>query len=148
MKKTLTIFALTMLCFLPIHAQKEEISDYDLIKAIEMFEMGYESDGMEYLDQHLQKNPKSCAGYVLRAGMYAQQKKYGPALMDINNAIKYWNKGDRVKKYSGLPYPVVIGRRASVAACPACGNISAEGSEVCTECACILRSDGDFRETY
>ena len=102
MKKTLTIFALTMLCFLPIHAQKEEISDYDLIKAIEMFEMGYESDGMEYLDQHLQKNPKSCAGYVLRAGKYAQQKKYGPALMDINNAIKYWNKGDRVKKY--YPY--------------------------------------------
>ena len=101
-----------------------------------------------YPKGYLKPNEKPRYGGIASITLLDDNGKRRKVYLATKNHLSLYLDGDRVKKYSGLPYPVVIGRRASVAACPACGNISAEGSEICTECACILRSDGDFPETY
>ncbi len=46
--------------------------------------------------------------------------------------------GDRILKYAGLPYPLIISREARRKACPACGAITEWGDETCLECALIF----------
>ena len=97
-----------------------------------------------YPKGYLKPNEKPRYGGIASITLLDDNGKRRKVYLATKNHLELYLDGDRVKKYSGLPYPVVVGRRAQRAACPACGNISAEGSEVCTECACILRSDGDF----
>lgn len=93
MKKVLLTTALLLimglhLCF----AQKSQSSDYNLRKAYELLEQKDEKEAMKYINQYINENPKSSNGYIFRAGLYQNQNKFGQALMDINNAIKHWDK--------------------------------------------------------
>lgn len=103
MKKVLLTTALLLimglhLCF----AQKSQSSDYNLRKAYELLEQKDEKEAMKYINQYINENPKSSNGYIFRAGLYQNQNKFGQALMDINNAIKHWDKNEDVPKYA--PY--------------------------------------------
>ena len=103
MKKVLLTTALLLIMGLQLcYAQKSQPSDYNLRKAYELLEQKDEKEALKHINQYIVDNPKSCQGYVFRAGLYQRQTKYGQALMDINNAIKYWRKGDEVPRYS--PY--------------------------------------------
>jgi clan AA aspartic protease (TIGR02281 family) len=86
------------MCF----AQKEQTSDYNLRKAYELLEQNDEKEALKYVSQHITDNPKQSNGYILRAGIYKRNKKYGQALIDINNAIKHWDKKEEIAKHA--PY--------------------------------------------
>lgn len=103
MKKILSITTVLLIMGLQMcYAQKNQSSDYNLRKAFEMLEQNDEKEALKYVNQHITDNPKLSNGYMLRASLYQHQKKYGQALMDINNAIKHWDKKEDVQKYS--PY--------------------------------------------
>lgn len=103
MKKILSITTVLLIMGLQMcYAQKNQSSDYNLRKAFEMLEQNDEKEALKYVNQHITDNPKLSNGYMLRASLYQHQKKYGQALMDINNAIKLWDKKEDVQKYS--PY--------------------------------------------
>lgn len=103
MKKILSIAAILLAMGLQMcYAQKNQSSDYNLHKAYEMLDQKDEKEALKYINQHITDNPKLSNGYIFRAGLYRCQKKYGQALMDINNAIKNWDKKEDVPKYS--PY--------------------------------------------
>ena len=97
---TATIFLIMGLQ--PCFAQKNQTSDYNLHKAYELLEQKNEKEAMKHINQYIIDNPKRSNGYIFRADLYQRQKKYGQALMDINNAIKHWDRSEDVPKHS--PY--------------------------------------------
>lgn len=86
----------------PCFSQKNQTSDYNLHKAYELLEQKNEKEAMKHINQYIIDNPKHSNGYIFRAGLYQRQKKYDQALMDINNAIKHWDKSEDVPKH--FPY--------------------------------------------
>ncbi|MCS2388983.1 hypothetical protein NXV57_16455 [Bacteroides thetaiotaomicron] len=103
MKKVLLTTVLLLIIGLQLcSAQKSQPSDYNLRKAYELLEQKDEKEAMKYINQYINENPKSSNGYIFRAGLYQNQNKFGQALMDINNAIKHWDKNEDVPKYA--PY--------------------------------------------
>lgn len=93
MRKVLLTTVLLLIIGLQLcSAQKSQPSDYNLRKAYELLEQKDEKEAMKHINQHIKDNPKSSDGYIFRAGLYQRQNKYGQALMDINNAIKHWDK--------------------------------------------------------
>ena len=95
MKKILLTIAIFFFMGLQsCYAQKSSSSDYNLRKAYELYDNDEEAEAMKYVNMHIKENPKSSSGYTFRAGLYQNQEKYGLALTDINNAIKFWKKGD------------------------------------------------------
>ena len=100
MKKVLFTTALLLIMGLQLcFAQKSQPSDYNLRKAYELYEQNDEKEAMRYINQHISDNPRLSNGYIFRASLYQHQKKYGQALMDVNNAIKNWDKNEDVPKY-------------------------------------------------
>ena len=101
MKKILITATMFLIMGLqPCFSQKNQTSDYNLHKAYELLEQKNEKEAMKHINQYIIDNPKHSNGYIFRAGLYQRQKKYGQALMDINNAIKHWDKSEDVPKYS------------------------------------------------
>lgn len=41
--------------------------------------------------------------------------------------------GDRIRKYHGLPYPILLSNPASI--CPVCGNVNQKNDPVCYDCS-------------
>lgn len=78
----------------------QNANDYNLQRAGECIQ-NYEIDkALEYVNIHLQENPKSSYGYFLRAVINNGNEKYSYALSDINNAIKYYKKNPDFYEYS------------------------------------------------
>lgn len=101
-KKLFSVIVLLIMAAQICFAQKDQASDYNLRKAYELLEQNDEKEAMKYVSQHITDNPKLSNGYILRAGIYKRNKKYGQALIDINNAIKYWDKKEDIAKHA--PY--------------------------------------------
>ena len=114
-KSILIIFSLVMWCMtaqaiavksqVEVNSQKEKAEsvedvEYNLQQAIGYIEKGDLDKAFDYLNLHLENNPKSCRGYFYRAAIYRNQVRLDNALSDINNAIKYWNKTLEFKEYS------------------------------------------------
>lgn len=101
-----------------------------------------------YPKGYLKPNEKPKFGGVCSITLRLDDGRKRTVFFATKTHLELYLDGDRVKKYSGLPYPVVIGRKAQRVACPACGAISEGNSQICTECACILNEGDDFPSDY
>ena len=128
-KSILIIFSLVMWCMtaqaiavksqVEVNSQKEKAEsvedvEYNLQQAIGYIEKGDLDKAFDYLNLHLENNPKSCRGYFYRAAIYRNQVRLDNALSDINNAIKYWNKTLEFKEYSLYWWRAAIYIRQSI----------------------------------
>jgi len=86
------------------YAQKNESSDYNLVKAEELTQQGDLTEAMKYIDKQITEYPKSSGGYFLKATFFRREKNYGNALININKALKFWKKGEKYPKYKCILY--------------------------------------------
>ena len=60
-------------------------------------------------------------------------KKHRYAVQLPNNRVDLGIKvGDRIRKYHGLPYPILLSAPASI--CPICGSMNVKSDPVCYDC--------------
>lgn len=70
--------------------KKGQENDYNLKKAYEVLREEKDVDkAMELVNKQLEATPKNANAYLLRARLYRQKEKFGNALSDINEAMKY-----------------------------------------------------------
>lgn len=103
-----------------------------------------------YPKGYLKPNQKPKFGGICSLTLLDEKGRRRKVFLATKTHLELYLDGDRVIKYSGLPYPIVIGRRPQRVACPACGTITDTDSEICSECACVLKnkSDGEFSQSY
>lgn len=100
MKKSILIIVSVLLWCMAGQVYAQRADDYNLQRATEYMENSEFDRAVEYLNLHLQENPKSFYGYFLRAVINDGNEKYSFALSDINNAIKYFKKNQDLKEYT------------------------------------------------
>ncbi|MBQ8223410.1 MAG: retroviral-like aspartic protease family protein [Bacteroidales bacterium] len=99
MKKALLIAVIAIFMSLQMcYAQKNQVSDYNLRKAYELFDQNDFDGSIKYVNMQLEETPKLSEAYLLRAHIYYLQDKYGFALTDLNMSIKNWNKKEDIQK--------------------------------------------------
>lgn len=119
MKHILTLLSAIVLTVLggTVYAQKNKSTsndDYNLRKAYEVLEEEHdEAKALDLLDKQLEETPDNVQALLLRVRLLQRKREYGPALTDVNRAIKvnkpkksevanstlYWWKG---MVYQGL----------------------------------------------
>ena len=103
MKQILKHITFLTLFFLGTHvafSKPATESDYYLRLCTEKIDQGNYDDAIGYANQHLEEYPKSDMAYALRSAAYMKKENYSMALVDIDNAIKYWTKNSELPKYS------------------------------------------------
>ena len=101
-KLLLTMVLLLVMGMQSSYAQKNQPSDYNLRKAYELMEQNDDKEAMKYVNLYIKENPKGAYAYLMRSTLYQNMNKYGPALTDVNTAIKQWSKNEIIDKY--VPY--------------------------------------------
>ena len=81
-----------------VQTESAEEFEYNLDTARKYMQQGDWNTAFEYLNVHLKNDTKSCDGYFLRALIHQDKKDYPNALLDFNNAIKYWKKDLSIKE--------------------------------------------------
>lgn len=81
------------------HAQKEQPSDYNYRKAIELLDADKEEEALSYLNKLIEECPQHSDAYMQRARIHINQNKLTLALCDLDNVIKYWKKGCEFDRY-------------------------------------------------
>ncbi len=99
-KSILILFAALLWCMAGQVCLAQSAEDYNLQRATEYMENLEFDRAVEYLNLHLQENPKSFYGYFLRTVINSRNEKYSFALSDINNAIKYFKKNQDLKEHT------------------------------------------------
>lgn len=92
MKRIITILAAIVLTTLSanIYAQKNKTeNDYNLKKAYEILsDEKDEAKALDLVNKQLQETPDNVDALILRVKLYRRRKEYGPALQDLNHALK------------------------------------------------------------
>ena len=92
MKHILTLLSAILLTLLSsnVYAQKNKSEDdYKLKKAIELLQNGGdETQALDLLDKQLEATPDNVQALVQRARLYRRSRELGPALADINHALR------------------------------------------------------------
>lgn len=99
-KSILILFSALLWCMAGQVCLAQSAEDYNLHRATEYMENLEFDRAVEYLNLHLQENPKSFYGYFLRTVINSRNEKYSFALSDINNAIKYFKKNQDLKEHT------------------------------------------------
>ena len=99
-KSILILFSALLWCMAGQVCLAQSAEDYNLQRATEYMENLEFDRAVEYLNLHLQENPKSFYGYFLRTVINSRNEKYSFALSDINNAIKYFKKNQDLKEHT------------------------------------------------
>lgn len=100
MKKFVSILILFFIGLQTTSAETKNVSDYYILKAVELLHYDKNDEALEYVNYHINEFPKDADGYILRAQIYTSIESYSNALNDINKGIKLWKQGGLFKKYS------------------------------------------------